>query len=127
MAESHTVKLLVVEDHPDLRKFMMDFCELNGYKADFAIDGTQGLRLIEKDMPYSAIIVDFLMPGIHGAEFVKQAKEKWGDVPIIATSGFADVEQPFLEAGARLFLQKPFDPYQLEKEINLILGGDTGA
>jgi DNA-binding response OmpR family regulator len=122
MAESRNVKLLVVEDHPHMQTFMAAFCELNGYAVDIAGDGTQGLNLIMDDMPYNAIIVDFLMPGMHGVEFVKQARERWADVPIIAMSGFDDVGQSFLEAGARTFLPKPFDPYQLEREIEQIVG-----
>ncbi len=116
-----TIKLLIVEDHPDMQRFMDDFCEVNGYEADFVGDGAEALNLIDKEMHYSAIIVDFLMPIMHGVEFVRRAREKWGEVPIIAMSGFEDVEQPFLEAGARIFLPKPFDPYQLEREIELIV------
>jgi DNA-binding response OmpR family regulator len=126
MAEKVTgtrVKLLVVEDHPHMQTFMADFCEVNGYDADFAANGSDALRLIDKAMPYSVIVVDFLMPRMHGVEFVKQARKKWGNVPIIAMSGFDDVEQPFLDAGARTFLQKPFDPYQLEAEIAMIVRG----
>ncbi len=127
MAETSTIKLLVVEDRLDMAGFMADFCNVNGYEADFAVDGTEALKLIVNDMPYSAIIVDFLMTGMTGVEFVKQAKERWRDVPIIAMSGFEDVEQPFLEAGARRFLQKPVDPYQLEREIELIVCGGAAS
>ncbi len=125
MTEIRIVKLLVVEDHLGMRKFMADFCEVNGYEADFAVDGLQALKLIDKDMPYSVIIVDCLMPEMHGVEFVRHVVKKWGNVPIIATSAFGDVEKPFLEAGAYLFLRKPFDPHQLEKVIELIGRGVT--
>jgi CheY-like chemotaxis protein len=60
------------------------------------------------------------MPGMHGVEFIRQVKKKCPTLPIIAMSAYDHVKKPFAEFGANLFLQKPFDPYVLEKEIELI-------
>jgi DNA-binding response OmpR family regulator len=115
-------KILVVEDEPDIIQFMEEFCKLNGYEADFEPNGASALRCIEKEMPYGLAVVDFLMPGMHGVDFILHARKKWPDLPIIAVSAFDDAENPFLEAGAYLFLKKPFDPYVLEREIALLAG-----
>jgi DNA-binding response OmpR family regulator len=115
-------KILVVEDHLEMRKFMNDFCSLNGYEADFAFNGLQALKHMEKEQPYSLAIVDFLMPVMHGVDFVKSAKQKWPGLRIIATSAFDDVEESFMEAGADIFLQKPFDPYELEEVVERMAG-----
>ncbi len=113
-------KILVVEDEPDVTHFMREFCKLNGYDADFEPNGALALKRMENEMPYGLAVVDFLMPRMHGVDFILHAKKKWPDLPIIAVSAFDDAENPFLEAGAFLFLKKPFDPYVLEKEIALI-------
>jgi len=117
---SRDFKILIVDDDPLIRSFLMAFCEVNNYEADFAINGTDALGLIEKNGSYLLAIVDFLMPKMHGVEFIRQVRERWRDLPIIAMSAWEDVGKSFIEAGACLFLEKPFDPYVLEKEIEAI-------
>ncbi len=113
-------KILIVDDDPLIRSFLMAFCEVNNYEADFAINGADALELIEKNSSYLLAIVDFLLPQMHGIEFVRQAKKRRGDLPIIAMSAWDGVGKSFIEAGACLFLEKPLDPYILEKEIEAI-------
>jgi DNA-binding response OmpR family regulator len=113
-------KILIVDDDPLIRSFLEAFCEVNSYEAEFANNGFDALRLLEKNGEYGLVIVDFLMPQMHGIEFIKKARGKWRNLPIIAMSAWADVGNSFIEAGACLFLEKPFDPYVLEKEIEAI-------
>ncbi|TAN38548.1 MAG: response regulator [Nitrospirae bacterium] len=114
-------KILVVEDDSELRECLVDFCVVNGYQADYAGNGAEALKLMDQHGSYGLVIVDFLMPKMHGLEFVKQAKAHWANLPIIAMSAWDTVESSFLDAGACFFLQKPFDPYILEKEIESIV------
>ncbi len=115
------LKILIVDDDPLIRSFLKAFCEVNNYEADFATNGKDAMGLIERNDSYHLAIVDFLMPKMHGVEFIKQVRESRKDIPIIAMSAWEDVEKSFIEAGAYLFIEKPFDPYVLEKEINAIL------
>lgn len=117
-------KILIVDDDPLIRSFLKAFCEVNNYAADFAVDGTDALGLIEKNGSYFLAIVDFLMLKMHGVEFIRQVRERWRDLPIIAMSAWQDIGKSFIEAGAYLFLEKPFDPYILEKEIEAIRNAD---
>jgi CheY-like chemotaxis protein len=125
-AAKKAFRILVAEDDPGMGLFMKQFCELNGYDADFATNGALALEQIENGAAYSLVVVDFLMPKMHGVEFVLRARKKLPDLPIIAMSAYDDAEKPFREAGAYLFLKKPFDPYELEKEIALIAAKDKG-
>ncbi len=126
MSSFHTKdsKILIVDDDPLIRSFLKAFCEVNNYKADFAVNGTDALGLIEKNGSYFLAIVDFLMPKMHGVEFIRQVRKRWRDLPIIAISAWQDIGKSFIEAGACLFLEKPFDPYVLEKEIEAIRNAD---
>jgi DNA-binding response OmpR family regulator len=120
--------VLVVEDDPAFRHFLLDFCAINGYQADFAANGVEALNLILKKGIYDLAIVDFLMPEMHGTHFIEEVRNRGKDFPIIAISAWDEVEEVFLEAGATLFMQKPFDPYVLEGEIKRIAGGcERGA
>jgi DNA-binding response OmpR family regulator len=123
--------ILIVDDDPLIRAFLKAFCEVNNYHAEFADNGTDALRLIGENSSYLLVIVDFLMPRMHGIEFIKQVKEKWRDLPVIAMSAWEDVGKSLIEAGACLFLKKPLDPYVLEREIEVIrsaaMGGNPGC
>ena len=121
---SRDFKILIVDDDPLIRSFLKAFCEVNNYEADFAITGADALGLIDKNGSYLLAIVDFLMPKMHGVEFIRQVKKRWRDLPIIAMSAWQDIGKSFIEAGACLFLEKPFDPYVLEKEIEAIRNAD---
>lgn len=115
-----TFKILIVEDEPELRDFLVNFCIVNAYQVDFASNGVEALNLISNNGSYGLIIVDFLMPNMHGVEFVRQARAQYANLPIIAMSAWDDVESSFIAAGANLFLRKPFDPYFLEKLVESI-------
>ncbi len=118
--QSPDFKVLIVDDDPLIRAFLREFCEVNNYHAEFAGNGTDALRLLAEDSSYLVVIVDFLMPRMHGVEFIKTVKKRWRNLPIIAMSAWDDVGQSLIEAGACLFLEKPFDPYVLEREIEVI-------
>lgn len=113
-------KVLIVDDEIDLRTFLLEFCALNGYEAECAGNGLAALEHIGNPS-FKLVIVDYLMPGINGVEFVRRAKERRPDLPIIAMSAWYDTEPAFLEAGAYKFMKKPFDPYQLEVDLKIIV------
>ena len=117
---SSDFKILIVDDDPLIRDFLKAFCEVNNYRAEFAVTGADALRLLSENSLYLLVIVDFLMPRMHGIEFIRRVKERWRDLPVIAMSAWDDVGESLLEAGACLFLEKPFDPYVLEREIEVI-------
>jgi DNA-binding NtrC family response regulator len=112
-------RILIIDDEVDLRAFLLEFCELNGYEAECAANGRAALERLEKAR-FNLAIVDYLMPEIHGVEFVKRAKERCPDLAVIAMSAWYDMEPAFLEAGAFKFMKKPFDPYQLEEELAVL-------
>ena len=111
------IRILVVDDEPGMRDFLAGFCEINGYDAELAESGAEALNLIRNNGTYDLAIVDFLMPQMHGADFIRKIRGEEMRFPVIAMSAFDDVEKAFKEAGANVFLKKPFDPYTLEEEV----------
>lgn len=109
------MKILVVDDDPVIRGMLEEFLSLNGYHADCATNGLDALKCMEKDS-YHLLIVDYQMPQMNGIAFVKEVRKKWVSLPIIAMS-LSEMERPFLEAGADLFLPKPVDLRNLRREI----------
>jgi DNA-binding response OmpR family regulator len=111
------LRILIVDDDRGIRDFMRRFCEVNGYDADFAGNGSDALALLREEGPFGLVIVDFLMPGMHGVEFVRQLREQWKSLPVIALSAWFNAEASFLDAGATRFFAKPFDPNTLKRAI----------
>ncbi len=103
-----------------MQSFLTAFCEVNNYDASFASNGKDALTLIEQKGPYLLIIADFLIPGMRGVEFIMHVRGRWKNIPVIALSSSGEIGKSFKEAGVCLFLEKPIDPYVLEKEIETI-------
>jgi DNA-binding response OmpR family regulator len=83
---THTV--LVVEDEKDLREMMREALELNGYSVVTAVEGRAALEAIERIENLCLVLLDLLMPGMNGWDFLKEirARSKYATVPIIVHS-----------------------------------------
>ena len=121
--KKHDLKILIVDDDPEIGDILADLCAINGYQSELASNGAEAMKLMRKNGTYDLAIVDFLMPVMSGAEFIKRAREEKADFPIIVISACDDVEDAFIAAGANFFLKKPFDPHLLEKAIEVIARG----
>jgi signal transduction histidine kinase/CheY-like chemotaxis protein len=113
-------KILVVEDDPGVRQFMVECLELSGYQvtqADHGQAGLDQLDVIEPDL----MIVDFLMPGMSGAELVSRATAKYPKLPIIFATGYADMKAIEEVIGNKTILRKPFQMGDLVESVRAAL------
>ena len=71
------MKILIVEDNPQLRKSLLDYIRDEGFAADSAEDGTEGLYKA-MNWEYDLLLLDVMLPGIHGwdllSSYVKLVK-----------------------------------------------------
>ena len=109
------MKILIVDDDPGVRGLLKEFLSLHGYHTDCETNGLDALKRMET-RGYHLLIVDYQMPQMNGIAFVKEVRRKWPFIAIIAMS-LSEMERPFLEAGADLFLSKPLDLRNLKREI----------
>lgn len=100
--------VLMVDDDPDLRGVLVNSLDALGYRVIEAADGATGLSALDRQRP-DVMVVDFAMPGMNGAEVAKAARERWPDLPVVLTSGYADSDaiNRAVGNGARI-LRKPF-------------------
>ncbi|RMG62385.1 MAG: response regulator [Calditrichaeota bacterium] len=117
--------ILVVDDSRSVAQFVRDVLESRGYKVLTATDGMEALtQLFKYDV--DLIIAEADMPGLNGVELVKAVRKtrKYQNVPVIlvSSSGKPPVpqEQPPTEK-ANVFLRKPFDRKQIEKEVEKLV------
>lgn len=115
--------VLVVEDHPDLRRYIQDHLREH-YEVIEAVNGEQGLELATERIP-DLIISDIVMPRLDGLELCKRlkAEEKTSHIPIILLTARADQEDKLagLSRGADVYLTKPFDAKELGLRVEKLI------
>ena len=113
--------ILFIEDESALQKTFEEVLKQEGYEMISALDGEIGLRLAKEKKP-DLILLDLILPKIHGFEVLKDLKAdvKTKDIPVIVLTnleGVEDVEKA-IEAGATTYLVKA--QYSLEDVIDKI-------
>lgn len=115
--------VLLVDDEADFRAFLREYLETN-YRVYEAPNGIKGLKIAARIDP-DIIISDVLMPGMDGIEMCQKLKSGiyTGHIPIILLSARSGAESRLkgLETGADIYIEKPFSPEILEKQISNIL------
>lgn len=100
------LKVLVVDDNPDIRDCLGSFLARCGHQTRTAANGLEALRQIEQGAA-DVIISDVQMPGMGGVELLVYLKVMYPDTPVILMSG---VESPQdVVAGIQAFLKKPIE------------------
>lgn len=115
-----TQSLLIIEDDSTLSQIIQRQALENGFKCLLAKTGEEGIKKAEKEIP-DAILLDIRLPGIDGWEVIDQLKsnELTAHIPVHMMSGNSS-EQQSLEAGAKTFLQKPFNVEELSSVFNSV-------
>ena len=113
--------ILVVDDDEGIRSLVKRYLDENEYlitTADNAEDASEKIKIIKFDL----IILDIMMPGKSGLEFIEEHKNEL-DTPIIllTAKGQANERVEGLEIGADDYLPKPFEPKELLLRIKNIL------
>ena len=116
------MRILVVEDNPDIAGNIGDYLELQGHIVDFANDGVMGFNLVIEET-FDAIILDINMPRMNGFEVCKKIRqEQQLDIPILmltARDSLVDKTTGF-ELGAWDYLIKPFELKELALRIEAL-------
>jgi CheY-like chemotaxis protein/nitrogen-specific signal transduction histidine kinase len=112
--------VLVIDDDPDVRTFIAEALEEQGYDVHQASDGPEGLALLEREQPH-LVIVDFIMPGMSGAEVARHIRARDADLPVLFVSGYSETEAVKRTAPDAPLLAKPFRADALHKAVRRAL------
>ncbi|MGQ4646196.1 two-component system response regulator RppA [Lyngbya aestuarii] len=110
------MKVLLVEDEPDLGAAIKRTLNQEKYVVDWAIDGTQAWEYLESQWTqYTLAIFDWLLPGLSGLELCQRLRAKNSPLPILMLTAKDRMEDKVagLDAGADDYLVKPFGMAEL--------------
>ena len=128
------IKVLSVDDDPDVRAFVVTVLEENGYTPLSAKDGEEGMNAIKAEGP-DLVILDVLMPRGSGVRLYRELKTdaSLNHIPVIVLSGIA--KKSFLRSQKALtefkggevpepeaYLEKPVKAEELAETIKKVIG-----
>ena len=104
------MKILIIDDERAIRNSLKEILMDEGYEADVAEDGAQGVDMALKEK-YSVIFCDIKMPNMDGIEVLDKFMEEGVDAAVIMISGHGDIDTAVecIKKGAFDFIQKPLD------------------
>jgi two-component system copper resistance phosphate regulon response regulator CusR len=115
------VRILVVEDEPKAGDYLQHGLTESGYVVDLARNGVDGLHLA-MEMPYDAIVLDVMMPGMDGWQVLQKLREV-DDTPVLFLTARGELEDRLkgLNLGADDYLVKPFSFAELVARLRTLL------
>ena len=88
-----TMKILCIDDEPDILELMKEYLQLCGHQVLTALNGKDGWKILsENPASFDALITDVRMPLMSGPELVAKIHQHGFNVPVIITSGHEDKE-----------------------------------
>jgi two-component system chemotaxis response regulator CheY len=122
--------MLVVEDSPTQRSFLVAALEAHGHEITAAKSGFEALKVLSREA-FQVIITDVNMPDVNGLELVRfirdNAQHRHTPLILISSDGRERDRERGIKLGASHYLVKPFTPEQLYQAVRSCLEGATSG
>jgi two-component system OmpR family response regulator len=121
------MRLLVVEDDPDLNRQLRETLSDAGYAVDAAADGEEA-RFLGETEPYDAVVLDLGLPVLDGVSVLKAWRAEGRDVPVLVLTARDQWSQKVaaFDAGADDYVTKPFHTEELLARLRALLRRSAG-
>jgi DNA-binding response OmpR family regulator len=123
------MKLLIVEDNPDIVSNLYEFLEPRGFVLDHARTGNEGLQRA-REGHFDAIVLDVMLPGMEGTTLCRQLRQRLRQAtPVLMLTARDSLDDKLLgfASGADDYLVKPFSMAELEARIVALVRRSRGA
>ncbi len=120
-----TATVLVIDDDEDVRQFIVASLEEYGHNVIEAADGVDGIELFGASHP-DLVVIDYIMPGLSGAEVAAHIVATKPDQPILFVSGYNETDAIRKVAPDANILAKPFRAAMLEDAVRAALARTAG-
>ena len=119
--KQRSASVLIIDDDPDVREFVVGSLADMGYSVREAGDGPSGLKAFSAEHP-DLVILDYAMPGMTGGEVAAHILAERPGQPILFISGYSESDAIRRAAPEALMLAKPFRPDALDAAIREAIG-----
>ena len=130
MGGTKQTTILVVDDDPDIGRFVEMNLRLEGYRVLLAADGTRALEMVAEEVP-DLVLLDVMMPGLDGIEVTRRlrADSRTSTLPVIMLTAKTMTADRVLglTAGADDYIIKPFDTLELVARVRSTLRRNAEA
>ncbi len=116
------MRVLVVEDDSKIASFVVNGLKQNGFAADHASDGENGLALAHA-VTYDAAVIDIMLPKLDGLSLLRQLRQDKVQTPVLILSAKARVDDRVkgLQSGGDDYLTKPFAFSELLARVQALI------
>lgn len=120
------MKLLIVEDEPNLLSVIRKGFAEKGHDVSAALDGNTAMLMLEEHT-FDAVILDVMLPDVNGIEICRRLRAAGNFVPILFLTALGSTENIItgLQAGADDYVSKPFKFSELEARIHALVRRST--
>jgi len=125
---SDSKKILIVDDEPDIAKWLTVLFKENGYDIISAVDGNDGFVQAETEMP-NLITLDITMPEESGVKMYRKLREteKTSKIPVIIVTGVSPEFEKFISSRKQVpapdaYFEKPVDKDELLNKVKELIG-----
>ncbi|HEV8369915.1 MAG TPA: response regulator transcription factor [Pyrinomonadaceae bacterium] len=123
-------RILVADDDPAILKLVTTILEKEGFGVVTARDGREAYKILQTDPNFTAAILDVVMPHISGTELVRYMKteNRLMRIPVMMMTAEQDpkLSSDSFQAGAVVFLPKPFTTAQLQIMLQMLISKASG-
>lgn len=119
-------RVLVIDDDPSVRRFLVQCLRSLGYRVTEASGGQEGLARLAEDRP-DLMVVDFAMPGMDGAQVARRARQVIPQLGMLLITGYADAGAIRELVNSEAVLRKPFKVSDLAVAVRKALGERAAA
>lgn len=122
------MRLLLVEDHPELSHWLQKALTGLGFAVDVATDGVIADHLLLNES-YALVVLDVALPRLNGLDLLARLRKRGQELPVLLLTARADVADRVkgLNLGADDYLTKPFELNELEARIRALLRRSVGS
>jgi CheY-like chemotaxis protein len=119
--------VLVVDDSPEIRRYLTTALELDQYQVETAGSGEEASQRFREGCDAAIVLLDLQMPGMDGLETLQHLREVRPEVKVIMCSAVDDPDtvRRATQLGAQAYLVKPIQPLYLSAAVERCLRGSS--
>jgi len=120
--------VLIVDDDEGICRALTRVVNGIGHTAQSTTDAQSGLAIVARNPP-DLVLLDLMMAGMNGAQFLKELRATQPSLPVVIVTAYPDSElmAEAMKHGTLLLLPKPFEATQVERIVRLVVGAQLAT